>query len=130
MSILRIAKVGSDEFTALPAPSSMKVNVQDIDSANTTRSASGLMQRDRVVGGPSAKRKLELEWVGMNAQQVSQILQASGDVFVQVEYPDTYTGETRIGTFYSGDREAEMYNYNLYNRGTIWKSLKANLIEQ
>ena len=130
MAILRIAKVGSDTFTALPAPNKMKVNVQDIDSANTTRSASGKMQRDRVAGGAGAKRKLELEWAGMNAAQVSQILQSIGDVFIKVEYPDTYTGKTRVGIFYSGDREAEMYGYNLYNRGIVWKSLKANLIEQ
>ena len=130
MAILRIAKVGSDEFTALPAPNKMKVIVQDIDSANTTRSASGMMQRDRVAGGADAKRKIELEWSGLRAVAVSEILQKIGDVFVQVEYPDTYTGETRIGVFYSGDREADMYSYNLYDTGILWKSLKANLIEQ
>lgn len=130
MAILRIAKVGSEEFTALPAPSKMKVNVQDIDSANTTRTASGMMQRDRVVGGAEAKRKLELEWAGLRAAAVSTILQSIGDVFIQVEYPDTYTGTTRIGVFYSGDREAEMYSYDLYGSGILWKSLKANLIEQ
>lgn len=130
MAILRIAKVGSNEFTALPAPNKMKVIVQDIDSANTTRTASGKMQRDRVVGGAKAKRKLELEWAGMNAAQVSQILQSIGDVFIKVEYPDTYTGQIRTGVFYSSDREAEMYSYNLYGNGILWKSLKANLIEQ
>ena len=130
MAILRIAKVGSNEFTALPAPNKMKVIVQDIDSANTTRSASGMMQRDRVAGGADAKRKIELEWSGLRAVAVSEILQKIGDVFVQVEYPDTYTGETRIGVFYSGDREADMYSYNLYDTGILWKSLKANLIEQ
>ena len=130
MAILRIAKVGSNDFTALPAPNKMKVIVQDIDSANTTRTASGKMQRDRVVGGANAKRKLELEWAGMNAAQVSQILQSIGDVFIKVEYPDTYTGQIRTGVFYSGDREAEMYSYNLYGNGILWKSLKANLIEQ
>lgn len=130
MAILRIAKVGSSEFTALPAPNKMKVIVQDIDSANTTRSASGMMQRDRVSGGANAKRKLELEWAGLRAAAVSKILQSIGDVFVQVEYPDTYTGTTRTAVFYSGDREAEMYSYDLYGTGILWKSLKANLIEQ
>jgi hypothetical protein len=47
-----------------------------------------------------------------------------------VEYPDTYTGETRIAEFYSGDRSAEMYSHNLYGRGILWKSLKANFIEK
>lgn len=130
MAILRVAKVGSVEFTALPAPTKMKVNVQDIDSANTTRTASGKMQRDRVAGGAGAKRKIELEWAGLNASMVSDILQSIGDVFIQVEYPDTYTGETRTGIFYSGDREAEMYGFNLHGNGIVWKSLTANLIEQ
>lgn len=130
MAIIRIAKVGSSEFTALPTPSKMSVIVQDIDSANTTRTASGRMQRDRVAGGKNAIRKIELEWSGMNAEKVSAILQGIGDVFFDVEYPDTYTGTTRVGTFYSGDRSAEMYSYNLYGNGILWKSLKANFIER
>lgn len=130
MAIIRVAKVGSDKFTALPAPNKMKVIVQDIDSANTTRTASGKMQRDRVSGGADAKRKIELEWAGLDAGSVSDILQGIQDVFIQVEYPDTYTGETRTGIFYSGDREAEMYSYNLHGGGILWKSLRANLIEQ
>ena len=130
MAVIRVAAVGSDEFTALPAPNKMNVNVQDIDSGNTTRSANGTMLRDRVVGGAKAKRKIELEWAGMNATQVSRILQSIGDVFFQVEYPDTYTGETRIGIFYSGDRSAEMYSYDLHGNGIVWKSLKANFIEK
>lgn len=130
MAIIRIAKVGSADFTALPAPSKMSVIVQDVDSANTTRTASGRMQRDRVIGGKDAIRKIELEWSGMNAGKVSQILQSIGDEFFDVEYPDTYTGTTRVGTFYSGDRSAEMYSYNLYGGGILWKSLKANFIEQ
>ena len=130
MAILRIAKVGSEEFTALPTPSKMSLIVQDIDSANTTRSANGTMLRDRVSGGAKAKRKLELEWAGMDAAKVATILQSIGDEFFQLEYPDTYTGEMRIAQFYTGDRSADMYSYNLYGNGILWKSLKANFIEK
>lgn len=130
MAIIRIAKVGSDTFTALPSPSQMTVIVQDIDSANTTRSANGTMLRDRVAGGETAKRKIELEWTGLNAAKVQAILQSIGDEFFQVEYPDTYTGAIRIAEFYSGDRSAEMYSSNLYGNGILWKSLKANFIEK
>lgn len=130
MAILRIAKVGSEVFTALPTPSKMSLIVQDIDSSNTTRSANGTMLRDRVSGGATAKRKLELEWAGMNAAKVSQILQSIGDEFFQLEYPDTYTGTTRIAQFYTGDRSADMYSYNLYGGGILWKNLKANFIEK
>lgn len=130
MAILRIAPVGSEAFTALPAPSKMTVIVQDIDSANTTRSADGTMLRDRVAGGAAAKRKLELEWLGMNAAKVSQILQGIGDEFFRLEYPDTYTASNRIAEFYTGDRSAEMYSYDLHGHGIVWKSLKANFIEK
>ena len=130
MAIIRIAAVGSSDFTALPAPSKMTVNVQDIDSGNTTRSANGTMLRDRVAGGSKAKRKIELEWSGKNAADVSQILQNIGDVFFQVEYPDAYTGAVRTATFYTGDRSAEMYSHNLYGNGILWKSLRANFIEK
>lgn len=130
MAIIRIAAVGSDTFTALPSPSHMTLIMQDIDSANTTRSANGTMLRDRVAGGETAKRKLELEWTGLNAAKVQTILQSIGDEFFRVEYPDTYTGAIRIAEFYSGDRSAEMYGYNLYGRGIMWKSLKANFIEK
>ena len=130
MAILRIASVGSEVFTALPTPAKMTVIVQDIDSANTTRSANGTMLRDRVAGGATAKRKLELEWSGMDAGKVSTILQSIGDEFFQLEYPDTYTGAIRIAEFYTGDRSAEMYSSNLYGRGILWKSLKANFIEK
>ena len=130
MAMLRIAKVGSVEFTALPSPSHMTVLVQDIDSANTTRSANGTMLRDRVAGGATAKRKLELEWSGLDDAKVQTILQSIGDEFFQVEYPDTYTGTTRIAEFYSGDRSAKMYSHNLYGRGILWEYLRANFIEK
>lgn len=130
MSILRVAPVGSSEFAALPTPSKMKVIVQDIDSASTTRSANGTMLRDRVSGGAGAKRKLELEWLGMDVEKIRTILQSIGDEFFQLEYPDTYTGETRVAEFYVGDRAAEMYSYNLYGHGILWKNMTANFIEK
>ena len=130
MAIIRVAAIGSDAFTALPSPAKMSVIVQDIDSANTTRSANGTMLRDRVAGGATAKRKIELEWSGLDAGKTQSILQSIGDEFFQVEYPDTYTGEIRVAEFYSGDRSAEMYSSNLYGRGILWKNLKANFIEK
>lgn len=130
MAIISVGAIGSEVLTALPAPSKMSVIVQDIDASTTTRSASGVMLRDRVAGGAEAKRKIELEWSGMNAQKVSEILQSIGDEFFNVQYPDTYTGTERTAVFYVGDRTAEMYSYNLYGRGILWKTLKANFIEQ
>lgn len=130
MAIISIGAINSEVLTALPSPKTMSVIVQDIDAATTTRSANGTMLRDRVAGGATAKRKIEIEWAGLNAQKVSQILQSIGGEFFKVKYPDTYTGADRTAVFYVGDRSAEMYSYNLHGNGIIWKSLKANFIEQ
>ena len=59
-----LIQVGTTEnaLVALPCPSKLTVNLMDIDAETTTRSASGKMLRDRIAGGDTAKRKLELEW--------------------------------------------------------------------
>lgn len=130
MAIISVGAIDSEVLTALPAPKAMSVIVQDIDAATTTRSANGTMLRDRVAGGSTAKRKIEMEWAGLNAQKVSQILQSIGGEFFKVQYPDTYTGTERTAVFYVGDRTADMYSYNLHGNGVVWRSLKANFIEQ
>lgn len=129
---MAILKVGTSKgsLTALPDPKSMAVLLQDIDSASTTRSANGTMLRDRVVGGASAKRKIELEWPPVNSANASLILQAMAAEFFYVEYPDPYTGQNRIAQFYTGDRSVPMYNHNLHGNGILWESIKVNLIEK
>lgn len=129
MAIIRVGKE-SGNLAALPDPKSMKVLMQDIDSAATTRSADGTMLRDRVVGGANAKRKLELAWPPMRTAPMSAILQAISDEFFWVEYPDPYTGANRVAEFYAGDRSAPMYNSDLHGQGPMWESLTVNLIEK
>lgn len=129
MAIIRVGKERG-KLAALPDPKSMKVLLQDVDSASTTRSADGTMLRDRIVGGANAKRKLELAWPPMRTSPMSTILQAIADEFFWVEYPDPYTGENRVAEFYAGDRSAPMYNSNLHNQGVLWESLTVNLIEK
>lgn len=118
------------ELTALPCPSKLTVGLMDIDAETTTRSASGKMLRDRVCGGETAKRKLELEWPASETTKVKAILQAIKDEFFYVRYPDPYSGEMRTARFYAGDRSVPMYSYNLYNRGILWEQVKVNLIEE
>jgi len=129
MSIIRVGKE-SGSLAALPDPKSMKVLMQDIDSAATTRSADGTMLRDRIVGGANAKRKIELVWPPLRTAPMSEILQAIADEFFWVEYPDPYTGTNRIAEFYAGDRSAPMYNSNLHGQGPLWENLTVNLIEK
>ena len=53
-----------NDMTPLPEPKKggFKVLLQDVDAATTTRSADGTMLRDRLCGGATSKRKLEIEW--------------------------------------------------------------------
>lgn len=129
MAIISVGISGSS-LTALPDPSVLTVLLQDIDASTTTRSANGTMLRDRVVGGASAKRKIEIEWPPLNSEKTKLILQAIKDEFFYVQYPDPYTGEDRISMFYAGDRSVPMYNYNLHGNGILWEHIKVNLIER
>lgn len=114
----------------LPDPSSFQLALQDIDAATTTRSANGTMCRDRVVGGASSKRKIELEWKGITMKTSKTILTAIKDEFFTVTYPDAYEGAYRTATFYAGDRTLPMFGSNLPGKGVVWEKLAVNLIEK
>lgn len=129
MAIIKVGPSGS-ALTALPDPKVMSVLLQDIDASTTTRSADGTMLRDRVAGGATAKRKIELEWPPVNSADASMILQAMQAEFFYVSYPDPYTGTERVAEFYTGDRTVPMYNYNLRGNGILWEKIKVNLIEK
>lgn len=129
MAIISVGSSGGT-LTALPDPSVLTVLLQDIDASTTTRSANGTMLRDRVVGGASAKRKIEIEWPPLSSEKASLILQAIKDEFFYVQYPDPYTGADRTSMFYAGDRSVPMYNYNLHGNGILWQHIKVNLIER
>lgn len=129
MAIISVGPSGS-ALTALPDPRSMTVLLQDIDASTTTRSADGTMLRDRVVGGATAKRKIEIEWPPLNSASASTILQAMQAEFFYVKYPDPYTGGERIAQFYTGDRSVPMYSHNLHGNGILWERIKVNLIER
>lgn len=120
----------ANNLTALPNPSSMTVIVQDVDASTTTRTADGTMHRDRIAGGSSAKRKIELRWAYPNTATVRQVLQAIQHEFFYLRYDDPFTGAKRTAQFYSGDRKMPMYNHNLYGTGIRWEELSANLIEK
>lgn len=129
MAILKVGPTGS-ALTALPDPRVLTVLLQDIDASTTTRSANGTMLRDRICGGASAKRKIEIEWPPVNSADASKILQAMQAEFFYVSYPDPYTGAVRVAEFYTGDRSVPMYNYNLHGKGILWEKIKVNLIER
>lgn len=127
MAILRIGS-NADNLVDMPDPSELTVKMQDIDSAGSGRSANGTMIRDRVAGGATAKRKLEVEWPPVTPAESSMILQSIKNKFFSVEYPDPYTGANRVGTFYAGDRTAPVCR--VWDGEVLWSNISVNFIER
>lgn len=127
MAILQIG-TDSDNLINMPDPQELTIRLQDIDSANSGRSANGTMIRDRVAGGSTAKRKVEVEWPPLSPAEASTILKAIGDKFFSVRYPDPYTGEWRTGTFYAGDRTAPVAR--VWDGELLWSNISVNFIER
>lgn len=129
MAILYVGAT-PDNLTALPDPSKLDLGIQDIDAATTSRAADGTMLRDRVCGGATAKRKLNLEWVYIDNPTAGAILQLIAPEFFWVKYPDPYSGTERIAEFYAGDRKLPMYNATIKNGSILWENLTVDLIEK
>lgn len=125
-------KVGTEStgMKTIPVPSEMTVSLQDIDASTTTRTADGTIHRDRICGGATAKRKIELMWKYLDHVQVKNILQAFKDTFCFVQYFDPYEGDWRTAEFYTGDRTAPMYSCWLDSDSVLWESVHFDLIEK
>ena len=114
----------------LPTPTDMTVSLQDIDSRTTTRNAKGYMMRDRVRGAASVVRKVECAWKGKTMREVSEIMQAVAPQFLQLTYPDTYTGEIRTGEFYVGDRKCTFLKVDSDGENGLFSDIKIDFIER
>lgn len=116
--------------SGLKPPSSVQVDIQDIDSSETGRNQNGDMIRDRVAGGSDAKRKISCIWKGLTNSEISDLLRAMDDVSFTLTYPDPYTGTTRTSAVYVGDRSAPVWRSGAsLNSEIIWESLSANFVE-
>lgn len=84
----------------MPPPSAMKVTIFDVSSA-VERNASGNAVVDRV----AVKRRLDLKWAHLGADNLQLLLQAiGGNGFFTASYPDPQTGSARTMECYCGDR--------------------------
>lgn len=106
----------------LPTPSEYTVGIMDLSKAE--RNVRGDMIIERI----ATKRKIDLGWAYLTGIQYSQILTAVDAVFFTVNYFDPKTNNMRVGTFYSGDRQAPMMKFT--NGVANWKDVKFNLIEK
>lgn len=130
---MAILYIGNNEYAleAMPDPKlqGLTVLLQDLDSENSTRTASGRMVRDRIAGGATAKRKLQVEWPAMHTEDMQRILQAIAGSFFWVRYPDPFIGGFRTAEFYAGDRTAPIYGGES-PEGLLWEGLEVNMIER
>jgi hypothetical protein len=105
----------------LPTPTNYSVGIQDLSKAE--RNVKGTMIIERI----ATKRKIEIGWNYLNANDLSNILQHVSQTFFTVEYIDPIWGvETK--TFYCGDRSAGALDYR--NGVVRWKDIKFNLVER
>lgn len=108
----------------LPHPSSLSVNMSDLDSPDTTRNEKGYLQRDRVRSG---LYKIELEFNAKTGTDIQKIENAIKKAKMSVTFPDSSGMITK--QMYVGDRVKDVA---LYNGGipsaTRW-NLKFNLVE-
>lgn len=118
MAILKINGVD------MPSPSVMKVNLFDVSSA-AERNACGEAVIDRV----GTKRRLEIKWAYLSAQDMQRLLAAvGGDTFFEAVYPDPMAGDMRSMTCYCGDRSTGILR--MQNGAPVWTDIEMNWIER
>ena len=107
----------------IPDPSSLQWGLQTVSDQNAGRTTDGVMHVNMI----ARKRKLELEWKGVDFATASEILQAVNPETFNVTYHDALTNTNLTKTFYVGDRTGMVYSYNV---GYEWYSTIAfNIIE-
>lgn len=92
---------------AMPTPVTYNVTQNDIDSSNTGRSETGVMNRDRVRAGVY---KIELAWKNISTTELEKITNAIKDASFSVTF---FYGATKTAKMYAGDRTV-----NLVSLGT------------
>lgn len=109
--------------TFIPDPSSLQWGLQTVSDPNAGRTMDGKMHVNKV----TEKRKLELQWSGVDYATTAEILQAVHHETFQVNYLDAMTNTRQTRTFYVGDRTAPVYSYH---EGYQWyTNVTFNLIE-
>lgn len=96
MEILKV------DGTALPAPHSYTVSLNDLDSADTGRTEDGMLVRQRLRGGVA---KISAQWQALSTEACAAILNATAPDRFTVDY---FFGETRTAQMYAGTRSAEL----------------------
>ena len=89
----------------VPTPSELQVGWMDISKAE--RNANGLMIIERI----ATKRKLEVKYAYITAQDLQTVLTAVAPAFYNVTYLNGQTNSFQTGSFYCGDRNVGFIDY-------------------
>ena len=110
----------------MPKPTSYQVGVQDLDSAETVRSESGMLHRDRVRAGV---RKISVSWT-VKAADISKILKAVQNESCTVKFFDPQENSVKTATMYAGDRVPTLsVQTNENDTDITWWDLSFELVE-
>lgn len=104
----------------LPAPSSYKVQLSDLDSSGTGRTEDGTLVRERVRGGVA---KISVSWAALSTADCARVLTATAPDSMQVGY---FFGTMRTAKMYAGDRTAALLAAR--DGQGVWE-VELNLIE-
>ena len=107
----------------IPDPSSLQWGLQTVSDQNAGRTTDGKMHVNLI----TRKRKLELEWAGVDFATASEILQAVNPETFNVTYLDALTNTRLTKEFYVGDRTAPVYSY--YDGYKWYTNISFNIIE-
>src|SRR5690606_39132621 len=109
----------------MPAPSKYSVALQDIDSANTARTETGELVRDRVRAGVY---KIGVTWLVVHSQIKTITDAITADKF-QVTFFDPTTNSYKTCNIYCGDRAGEQNLYKATAESMSLWELTTSLIE-
>lgn len=123
MAILTVKK-NDGTVVALPDPSGLTWDENDIDSEESSRNQLGDMCRDRI----AVKRKIKCSWPPLIPSDCSKILKAVKDQIFQITYPDAEEGTNRTMNAYVGTRSAPMYS--CIESEPLWEGLTMDIVEQ
>lgn len=108
----------------MPCPSVFEWGLQDVSASESGRTDDAMMHKNRV----AQKRKISLQWNGLDWATTSLILQAFNPEYINVKYPDMMSGKYETRTFYVGDRIAPVKWWWIGNQRL--ESLNFEIIER
>lgn len=107
---------------SVPTPSKYQWEQEDVSSSDAGRTEDGVMHKQKL----RTVEKISLVWVYLTTAQVSAVLDAFSDEYVNITYLSPAEGKFVERTFYVGNRSAPLYNTVLDR----WENISFNIIER